>query len=158
MAARRDRLTTADLIDQPRGVPPGFTRRMPITEFLVMDDLTRRRGFREGYGGDFLYQAAIPAPGLNRRGFNRGDFLILPEGRGGNAAGAAYPRGILINPRNSFTHRIPTDLIERAILAASGVFEIFIEQRHLERDAHYYVGRALRAIDLSDVALADGRS
>lgn len=58
---------------QPFPEPVGEWAGRPRTEYVVWYFLTKRLGFKEGV--DFLYQAAIPAPGLNQvKGFFRGDF------------------------------------------------------------------------------------
>lgn len=115
----------------------------------MYDELTFRRKFREGV--DFLYQVAIPAPGLVRsRGFNRADFWILPSGKNGSPGGA-FSRGIVINPYSEFTHPNPSkDRLERAILARAGFLEVYIAEPSLLADPSYYVGLALRGIDVSD--------
>lgn len=128
--------------------PSGKMIGRPITEWVVYDDLTRRRNFREGE--DFLYQVALPVAGLLRsRGFTRADFWILPRGKNGSPGGA-FSRGIIINPISFFTHPNPSqDRMERAILAASQFLEVFIDEGPLLADPHYMVGLALRGIDVS---------
>jgi len=133
---------------QPFPPPSGKMIGRPITEWAIYDDLTRRRGFREGQ--DFLYQVAIPAPGLLRsRGFTRSDFWLLPHGRAGSPGGA-FARGIILNPYSVWTHPNPSkDRLERAILAAALYLEIYLEETALLADPHYLVGLALRGIDVS---------
>ena len=141
-----DRITQESF--QPYPPPSGKMIGRPITEWVVYDDLTRRRNFREGY--DFLYQVAIPAPGLLRsRGFNRADFWILPSGRNGSPGGA-FARGLILNPYSTFTHPEPSkDRLERAILASALFLEIYLEETALLASPHYLVGMALRGVDLS---------
>lgn len=142
---RADKLTQESFTPY-RQPPAGW--RGPLTEWVVYDDLTFRRQFREGQ--DFLYQVAIPAPGLLRsRGFNRADFWILPNGKNGSPGGA-FSRGIVINPVSFFTHPNPShDRLERAILARAEFLEVFIDEAPLLSDPHYMVGLALRGIDVS---------
>lgn len=131
--------------DPYRNPPPSWFG--PVTEWAVYYDLTVVRKFRERV--DFLYQPAITAPGLNKKGFNRADFLILPLGKGA-AAAALAPRGIIINPISAFTHPSRAlDVIERQILLGQGFLEIFIADYDLATRAHVVVGLALRGIDVS---------
>lgn len=110
-------------------------------------DLTVVRKFVQGT--DFLYQPALTAPGLNKKGFARSDFLILPLGKGA-AAAALAPRGIVINPISAFTHPSRAlDVLERTILLGQGFLEIFIADYDLATRAHIVVGLALRGIDVS---------
>lgn len=125
--------------------PPGWFG--PVTEWAVYYDLTVRRKFVRFV--DFDYQAALPAPGLNRKGFERSDFWIFPWGKGGAGASLA-PRGIVINPFAAYTHKVrAVDIIERGILLNNGFLEIFIDARDLATRAHVVVGLALRGIDVS---------
>jgi hypothetical protein len=119
----------------------------PVTEWAVMYDLTVARKFVEGV--DFLYQPALTAPGLNKKGFNRADFLILPQGKGAAAASLA-PRGIIINPISDFTHPSRAlDILERTILLGQGFLEIFVADYDLQVRAHVVIGLALAGIDVS---------
>lgn len=119
----------------------------PVTEWAVWYDLVVIRKFVQWV--DFQYQPAISAPGLNKKGFNRADFLILPGGKGGGGAALA-PRGIVINPISDFTHPSRAlDILERNILGNNGYLEIFIEARDLQTRAHVVVGLALAGRDVS---------
>ncbi len=123
----------------------------PRTEWIVFYVLTRLKGFVMGWGRDFLYQSAVPAPGLfTGKQFERADFLILPGGKGGDAAYGFSPKGILINPISSFTHpSAAKDRIERAILAGQGYREIFITDIDLNARPVQVIDLALRGIDVS---------
>lgn len=77
---------------------------------------------------DVVYQGAIPTPGLNvDKPFFRSDFILLPGGRA-PGAGPAYPRGIVWDPRNDFTHRnAGLDRLRRAYLAKAGYLLVWID-------------------------------
>lgn len=118
-----------------------------LNEWIVFADLTRPRRFVLWI--DFQFQAAVPAPGLTGKGFNRADFLILPEGKNG-LVDAFYPRGLVLNPMSPFTHpSAAKDKIERLILGSNGFGEVFIEEVDLLQRPHFIVGEALRGRDLS---------
>lgn len=120
----------------------------PLTEWIVEDDLVRRRGFVEGV--DFDRQVALTAPGINTKGFNRADFVLWPAGKAGGLGGI-YHRGLVINPISFYTHPSRAkDLMERAILAQAGYAVIYVRDTDLERRPHEVVGLALRGIDISD--------
>jgi hypothetical protein len=119
----------------------------PLTEWILYVDLVYKRTFAEGI--DFLRQVALTAPGINTKGFNRADFVILPTGKGGGQGGV-YHRGTVINPISAFTH--PSrgkDLMERATLGQAGWLVIYVEDYDLERRPHEVVGLALRGVDVS---------
>jgi len=119
----------------------------PVSEWAVWYDLVVIRKLQPGV--DFAYQAALPAAGLNMKGFNRADYWVFPWGKAG-AGGATYPQGIVINPITPFTHPSRAkDILERIILGRNGFLEIFIEGRDLATRAHIVVGLALRGIDVS---------
>lgn len=119
----------------------------PVGEWAIWYDLTIVRKFVQWV--DFQYQPAISAPGLNKKGFNRADFLILPNGKGGGGAALA-PRGIVINPISDFTHPSRAlDILERNILGNNGYLEVFIDARDLQTRAHVVVGLALQGVDVS---------
>lgn len=116
-------------------------------EWIVWAYLVLRKRFREGR--DFAYQAALPAPGLNSKDFNRADFWILPTGANGVPDGF-YPRGVVLNPISPFTHQLAAkDKIERLILGNAGFREVFLDDRDLQTRPGPVIEAGLRGRDRS---------
>lgn len=126
--------------------PPDFSG--PDTEWILVDDLVRRRKFVEGI--DFVRQIALTAPGINTKGFNRADVFYPPIGKAGGLGGV-YRRGMVHNPISFWTHKSRAkDVFERAALASVGIAVIYIQDTDLYTRPHEIVGLALRGIDLTD--------
>lgn len=138
--------------DPPTGYQDGiYWPVRPLTEWIVYDDITRRRGFRLKV--DFLYQQHVPAPGLLASGNNdfRADFWILPSGRGGSP-GYPYNMGAVWDPITNFTHSTPgEDRLRRAILAQGGYLLIWMEAEALMTKPHQVIDLALRFADVSSL-------
>lgn len=145
--ARTAEVTAAAL--QPFPEPVGEWATRPRTEWVTAWALGQLGG---KLGVDYLYQVAIPAPGLNQvKGFFRGDFWILPRGRFGSP-GAPYTRGIVIDPISTFTHRnAGEDRLRRGILAQGGFLLIWIDDKDLYTQPLRVVRLALRGQDVSSI-------
>jgi hypothetical protein len=135
---------------QPFPEPTGYWATRPRTEWVVNWVLTAKLGGKLNV--DFLYQVAIPAPGLNVvKGFFRGDFWILPRGRFGGP-GPPYTRGIVLDPISLFTHRnAGEDRLRRGILAQGGFLLIWIDDTDLYTRPLRVVRMALNGQDVSSI-------
>ncbi len=103
------------------------------------------------FEADWDWQPALPVAGLNvsGKGF-RADFVSTAWGR--VPAITNYPRGIVLDPRNNFTHPDPgRDRMHRAILASNGYRLIFLDDGDLRSRPREVIGLALRGIDVSSV-------
>lgn len=135
----------ASLLLPYKPMPPSWPNS--LLEWVTFDYLTRVKHFTIFV--DFQFQAAVPAPGLNGKGFTRADFLVLPGGKAGLPDGF-YPRGLILNPISPFTHPSRAkDTIERLILGNNGFLEIFLDDVPLLATPRFVIEAGLRGRDLS---------
>lgn len=150
---------------QPYPDPPYWWAPHPLTEWIVFDYLRRVKhwivygspdpnGPPSPQGADAWYQAVIPAPGLYQtKGFFRGDFLIIPSGRGGSP-GPPYGRGIVLDPVSTWTHRESgQDRLRREILAQAAFLLVWLDDTALQTRPRDIIEKALRGQDESSIAL-----
>jgi hypothetical protein len=141
--------------------PPWFRAAhpaAPIDEWAIYWSLTHTYKLAEALArrgtppvasptGRFLYQHAIPVPGLNQSGRNRPDFWMLPP------RGVVDPRmgaGLIINPISNYTHAdAAKDRRERGLLGQYHYLEIFVEYLDCLHDPDWFTGQALQGQDHS---------
>ena len=108
-------------------------------ELAVYIELVRR-GFTEGV--DFDFQSSLFGGRLFRGGLVVDFIFSNPPDLAISVAGEYwhFGRGVEVRAK---------DLLARASLTAEGITLIFIEETHALENAEFYVGEALRYIDLS---------
>lgn len=150
---------------QPYPDPPPWWGPHSILEWICYDYLKRVKhwsvygspdpdGPASPSGADAWYQAVIPAPGLYQtKGFFRGDFLIIPSGRGGSP-GPPYGRGIVLDPISTFSHReTGEDRLRRDILAQNSFLLVWLDDAALQTRPRDIIEKALKGQDESSIAL-----
>jgi len=144
--------------------PPVWWGAHPQTEWAVYYILVLKHGWRvygspdpngppSPQGVDAWYQAIIPAPGLYQvAGGFRGDYWILPSGKGGSP-GPPYGRGVVLDPVTLFTHGTTgMDRLRRDILGQNGYLLVWIDASALDTRPDDVVMKAVRGVDESSIS------